>query len=173
MRRVSGEHMTPDPQATGTSCTIPQAVRPGPAARTVGLQLLQPHPRSTRCVLGERMVAPEPQLATEHFNARIISFFLTQVFCRVHSNVSRCAAVDDLLRDDFIHINVEEEERLGADRAALVQRIADKRLGGRISDELREKVIARVNKAPASDATQSVAEALYPIASSLELALLP
>ena len=57
---------------------------------------------------------------------------------------------------------------LAGDSEALVTKIADKLLGGQISATLKAEAKAAVERVPATNAGQRVAEALYLVATSPE-----
>ncbi|MEM6511572.1 MAG: DUF1800 domain-containing protein [Pseudomonadota bacterium] len=108
-------------------------------------------------------VAPELQIATEYQNTFITNFFFYQAFIANQLNV------DDLGRGD-VYIDFSEELDIAADPTALVNRVADKLLGGVISDTLRTEITTIVTTIPATDAAVRVAEAIYLVSTSPEFA---
>jgi uncharacterized protein (DUF1800 family) len=109
------------------------------------------------------LVAPELQLATEYLNTRVANYFYTQVFSNNSSKTSvpRTAVVIDIASD----------MALAADPDALVQRIADRLLGGSISPVLASEARAAVVRTPTTKAGTRVAEALYLVVTSPEFAV--
>ncbi|MGH7785953.1 MAG: DUF1800 domain-containing protein [Candidatus Binatia bacterium] len=110
------------------------------------------------------LVAPEMQIATEYQNTRVTNYFYTQIFLR---NSTRTVT-----NENVVVIDIDEEVALAADPAALVEKIAEKLLGGQISDPLRAEVEQKVAQVPSVDAPQRVAEALWLVSTSPEFAIL-
>ncbi|MGB8327052.1 MAG: DUF1800 domain-containing protein [Steroidobacteraceae bacterium] len=109
------------------------------------------------------LVAPELQLSTEYQNTLVANYFFGQIFNRN----SRSGVTNP----DGVVIDIDAETALAGDAPALVTRIADKLLGGRISATLRAAAEANVGRVAASIPAQRVAEALWLIASSPEYAM--
>jgi uncharacterized protein (DUF1800 family) len=113
------------------------------------------------------LVAPELQIATEFQNTVLTNYLYGQVFGRNSTSTAGIGA-------DTIVINIADEVALAADPPALVRKIADKLLGGQISDVLKTEAEAQVARYRASTATpaagQTVAEALWQVVSSPEYA---
>ena len=65
-------------------------------------------------------------------------------------------------------MDFSQEVALAGDSEALVNRIADKLLGGTISPALKAEAKAAVERVPAPSAGQRVSEAMYLIATSPE-----
>lgn len=108
------------------------------------------------------LTAPELQIATEFRNTLVTNYFYTQAFRR-HS-------ARDGLRADEVYIAIEDELALAANPDALIERIAEKLLGGEISETLHAAAKEMVETREADDAAGRVAEALFLIVSSPEFA---
>lgn len=108
------------------------------------------------------LTAPELQIATEFRNTLITNYFYTQVFRR-HS-------ARDGLRADEVYLVIEDELALAANPDAMIERIAEKLLGGEISETLHAAAKEMVETREADDAAGRVAEALFLIVSSPEFA---
>lgn len=121
-------------------------------------------------IADQGLVSPEMQIATEYQNTQLTNLLLVQTFCYSTSPVPGCPAVPPAAQPDLIVIDVSAETALAGDPPALVARIADKLLGGRISDPLRTEARAAIERVPANLAGLRVAEALYLIATSPEYA---
>ncbi|MBV6417137.1 MAG: hypothetical protein CMLOHMNK_01775 [Steroidobacteraceae bacterium] len=117
------------------------------------------------------LVAPEMQIATEYLNTLITNVLFVQTFCYTSAPVTGCPAVRPGLQPDLVMIDISAEAALANDPAALVARIADKLLGGRISETLQAQARAAVERAPATLGGLKVAEALYLVVTSPEYAL--
>jgi uncharacterized protein (DUF1800 family) len=109
------------------------------------------------------LVAPELQIATEYQNAFVTNFFFYQAFFSNQENA-------DQLRPEDIYIDFSEEMAIADDADALVQRVADKLLGGVISDGLRTEVTDIVTSIPETDTVLRVAETIYLVVTSPEFA---
>ena len=107
-------------------------------------------------------VAPELEIATEYQNTQITGFFVTQALDLTTSNESP--------PENMPLINITAEEAIAADSQALVDLIADKLLGGEISDTLRQETIDLVEMTPDTDRTRRAAHAIYMITASPEFA---
>jgi uncharacterized protein (DUF1800 family) len=108
------------------------------------------------------LVAPELQIATEYQNTSVTNYLYGQIF-------NRSSAVGGQA-DTAIVIDVSAEQALIANAATMVDLIADKLLGGRISEPLRTRAIGMSESRAATDPLR-VAESLYLIATSPEFAL--
>lgn len=113
------------------------------------------------------LTAPELQIATEYLNTLVTNYMFAAAFCYVPVPFTACPAT----RPDTVILDTSAENALVGDPAALVDRIADRLLGGQISADLRREAQAAVERAPASMPTLRVGEALYLISSSPEFAL--
>jgi hypothetical protein len=71
---------------------------------------------------------------------------------------------------DPIAVDRRQGAGLADDPVALVDRVADKLLGGEISDALREEAVGMLLRLPASKPTLRAAEAIYLVATSPEYA---
>ena len=108
------------------------------------------------------LVAPELEIATEYQNTFITNYMLVQTFGLNHTNPD--------LQDDDIYIDIQEEMDLAIDIDALIDRAADKLLGGQISDTLRTEIAGMLERLPETDATLRAAETIYLIVTSPEYA---
>jgi uncharacterized protein (DUF1800 family) len=108
------------------------------------------------------LVAPEMQIVTEYHATTVANFFYDQIFLRNSTTTG--------LGSRIIVIDIDEEVALAADSAALVERIADKLLGGDISPELEAEARAAVDRTSLSKPANRVAEALYLVVTSPEFA---
>lgn len=108
--------------------------------------------------------APELQIATEYQNTFVTNYLLYQVFEFNSENTGR-------LEEDDIYILIDEEVALANNPTALVDRIAEKLLGGDISDTLRSETIAMIERFtdPGSEILIAV-DAIYFIVTSPEFA---
>ncbi|MCZ8131412.1 MAG: DUF1800 domain-containing protein [Steroidobacteraceae bacterium] len=109
------------------------------------------------------LVSPELQITTETTTVTTANALYNLVFFR-NSSVTN-AGPNDVL------IDVTEELALTDTPTALVERIAAKLLGGRISDRLRQAAVEQVGRVPATNRAGRVAEALYLVVTSPEYAV--
>lgn len=117
-------------------------------------------------------VAPEMQLATENLAASTTNYLYFIAFSRTQTQAPT-------LNADDMYINTAEELAVAADSEALVNRVAERLLGGagRMSPALKAQVKAQVERttvpaaSPATALGTRVADAIYLIASSPEAAL--
>ena len=112
------------------------------------------------------LVAPELQIATEYQNTFVTNWMFYQTFF-FNWLADRSLAN---INDETILINFEEEAAIADDAIALVDRVADKLLAGRISDTLRTETIGMVELIPADQALARAAEAIYLVVTSPEYA---
>jgi uncharacterized protein (DUF1800 family) len=112
------------------------------------------------------LTAPELQIATEYIDTLVTNYFYQQAFCRTQAPIAGCGANNA----DTITIDTTAEIALAADPEALVSRIAERLLAGRISDTLKTEAKAQVARIAATTPNQRVAEALYLITTSPEFA---
>ena len=122
-------------------------------------------------ILDQGLVAPEMQLATEYLSSLITNYFFVLAFCFNTVPVTGCPAIPDSERPDVVTIDLSAERALAGNSQALIDALADRLTGGALSAELRQQARAMVDRAPVSEPSLRVAEALYLIASSPELAL--
>jgi len=106
------------------------------------------------------LVAPELQIATEYLNTTVTNTFYN-VIVFWNSTVPG-------LPENAIVMDFSQEVAVAGDSEALVNRIAEKLLGGTISPTLRAEAKAAVERVPATSAGQRVSEAMYLIATSPE-----
>ncbi len=109
------------------------------------------------------LVAPELQIATEYLNTTVTNTFYNVIFFW-NSTVPGLPA-------NAIVLDFSQEVALAGDSEALVNRIAEKLLGGTISPTLKAEAKAAVERVPATSAGQRVSEAMYLIATSPENAV--
>jgi uncharacterized protein (DUF1800 family) len=109
------------------------------------------------------LVAPEMQIATEYLNTLVTNTFYTQVISRNSTKTGIGA--------DIVVIDIAEEVGLASDPDALVARLADKLLGGRISASLEAEARAAILRYPVSKPAQRVADAMYLIVTSPQFAV--
>ncbi len=115
-------------------------------------------------IANQGMVAPELQLATEYLNTQVTNYFWTQA-------VARTITQSPALNVDDMYIDTSEEIGVAADSTLLVNRVAERLLGGatNISPELATLVRAQVDRS--TSANTRVADAVYFIAISPEYTL--
>jgi hypothetical protein len=108
------------------------------------------------------LVAPELEIATEYQNTLFTNYMFYQVFALNHTNGE--------LEDDDVFINFQEEMDIAADINALIDMVANKLLGGQISDTLRQEVTGMLERIPETDSAIRAAEAIYFVVTSPEYA---
>jgi len=115
-------------------------------------------------IQAQGMVSPEMQLATEYLNTQVTNYFWTQAN-------SRTVTQAPTLNADDMFIDTSEEIALSADSEALVNRVAERLLGGaaNISAVLKAQAKAQVERSTSSNTR--VADAIYLIAVSPEYIL--
>jgi uncharacterized protein (DUF1800 family) len=111
-------------------------------------------------IADQGLVAPELQIATEYLNTTVTNTFYNTIFFRNSTSLN--------VPPEGVVIDITQEVALAGDSEALVNRIADKLLGGTISPTLKTEAKAAVERVPATSAGQRVAEAMYLIATSPE-----
>lgn len=109
-----------------------------------------------------RLVAPELQIATEYQNTLVTNFMFFQCF-------GLNQASQDLEPDD-VYIDFSEEMAIADNADALIDRVAEKLLGGSISAPLREEIAGMLALIPPEDAAIRAAEAIYFVVTSPEYA---
>jgi uncharacterized protein (DUF1800 family) len=121
------------------------------------------------------LVAPEMQIATEFLNTQVTNFFWTQAIAR-----TQVQAAGANFNPDAMFITTTDELPLVADSEALVNRVAEKLLGGagQMSATLKAETKAQVDRTPipaTGDPTNArntrVADAIYFIVTSPEFVL--
>jgi uncharacterized protein (DUF1800 family) len=115
-------------------------------------------------IANQAMVAPELQLATEYLNTQATNYFWTQATARTITQAPT-------LNVDDMYINTTEEIALAADSEALVNRVAERLLGGatQMSAVLKAQTKAQVERSTAVNAR--VGDAIYFVATSPEYVL--
>lgn len=113
-------------------------------------------------------VAPELQLATEYLNTQVTNFFWTQAIARTTAQTN--------LGPDIMFIDTTAEHSLVTDSTALLDRVAEKLLGGaaQLSATLRGEARAQIDRTPAGTTAGNntrVADAIYFVVTSPEFAL--
>lgn len=111
------------------------------------------------------LVAPELEIANEYQNTLLTNTLRTYTF-------SRNSRTPGLGPDDVV-IDLEAEIAVAGDAAALVTLVADKLLGGQITDTLRTEVAGLVGRYGANDLTNRAAQAVYSVVTSPEYAAQP
>jgi len=111
-------------------------------------------------IADQGLVAPELQIATEYLNTTVTNTFYNVIFFW-NSTVPGLPA-------NAIVMDISQEVALAGDSEALVNRIAEKLLGGTISPTLKTEAKAAIERVPATNAGQRVSEAMYLIATSPE-----
>jgi uncharacterized protein (DUF1800 family) len=111
-------------------------------------------------IADQGLVAPELQIATEYLNTTVTNTFYNLIFFW-NSTVPGLPA-------NAVVMDFSQATALAADSEALVNRIAEKLLGGTISPTLKAEAKAAVERVPAASAGQRVSEAIYLIATSPE-----
>ncbi|MBT8067318.1 MAG: DUF1800 domain-containing protein [Gammaproteobacteria bacterium] len=114
------------------------------------------------------LVAPELEIATEYQNTQVTNYFLLQIF--VYNWMIDRNDPNSNYNEDSILITFEEEMNIADDANALVDMVADKLLGGEISDTLRSEVIGMVGLIPPEEKLVRAVEAIYFISTSPEFA---
>jgi uncharacterized protein (DUF1800 family) len=116
-------------------------------------------------------VAPEMQLATEYLNTQIANFFWTQALSRTHNATN--------LGVDVMYINTSAELLVAADSEALINRVAERLLGGaaQMSVELKAQAKAQIDRTvvpttnPGTALATRTADAIFFVVTSPEFAL--
>ncbi|XOV86171.1 MAG: DUF1800 family protein [Pseudomonadota bacterium] len=109
------------------------------------------------------LVSPEMQITNETTSSSVNNYLAFAIFLRNSRSAN--------LRPRDIYLSLEDDVAFASNPSVLVQRIADKLLGGTISDELRAETEALVALWQGPDGR--VMEAIHSIASSPEFAVLP
>ena len=108
----------------------------------------------------QALVAPELQIATEYLNTTTGNAFYNYIFAW-NSTATNPAA-------NAVLLDYSAELPLAGDSEALVNRIAEKLLGGQISATLKAEAKAAVERTAATNPGQRVSEALYLVTTSPE-----
>jgi uncharacterized protein (DUF1800 family) len=116
-------------------------------------------------------VSPEMQLATEYLNTQMANFFWTQALSRNQTATNPGV--------DLMYINTTEELAIANDSEALINRVAERLLGGsaQISAALKAQAKAQIERTtvPAANPTTALntrtADAIFFVVTSPEFAL--
>lgn len=108
------------------------------------------------------LVAPELGIATEYQNTLFTNYMFGQVFGLNQTNQA--------LGDDDVYIDFSEEMLIADDADALINMVADKLLGGQISDTLRNEIGGMLALIPDTDTAIRAAETIYFVVTSPEYA---
>jgi uncharacterized protein (DUF1800 family) len=108
------------------------------------------------------LVAPELEIATEYLNTYVTNYFFLQSFVLNQTNPG--------LQPDDVYIDFSEEMAVAADVDALINMVADKLLGGVISETLRNEIAGMLALVPDTDAAIRAAETIYFVTTSPEYA---
>ncbi len=122
-------------------------------------------------IANQGLVAPEMQVTTEYLSSLWTDYVFVLAFCYTTTPIQGCPPVPPALQPDLVTIDASDELALAANPQALVDAIAGKLVGGPLSNALSTEARSMVERAPASQASLRVAEALYLIASAPEVAL--
>jgi len=150
---------------------IPGFIGQGPLQAPSVFNFFSPFYAPPGEILHQGLVAPEMQLATEYLSSLLTNYLFIQSYCYNTAPVQGCPPVPVDLQPDLVVIDTGAERAIAADADLLVTRIAERLSGGTISPTLRAEARAMVERVPATEASLRVAEALYLISSSPELAL--
>ena len=120
------------------------------------------------------LVAPELQLSTEYLNTQVSNFFWTQALSR-----TQVQGAAPTFNADLMYINTTEEAAIAADSEALINKVADKLLGGasQMSATLKAEAKAQIERTtvptanPATAINTRVADAIYFVVTSPEFVL--
>ncbi len=104
------------------------------------------------------LVAPELGIATEYQNTLVTNYMFYQAFALTSE------ATD--LRPDDVYLNIEDEMAVAGDTDALIDLVAEKLVGGDISQTLRGEIAGMVNRFPETEKAFRVGEAIYFISTS-------
>ncbi len=125
-------------------------------------------------IADQNLVSPELQLATEYLNTQVTNFFWLQPL--LYTQVQAAGAA---FNPDRMFITTTEELAIAADSEALINRVAEKLLGGagQMSATLKSEAKAQIDRTtvpatnPTAALTTRVTDAIYFIAISPEFAL--
>jgi uncharacterized protein (DUF1800 family) len=135
----------------------------GPLTAPSVFNFFSPFYAAQGAIADRELVSPELQLATEYQNALTANFFYKQAFKRTSHS--------DDVDPDTVVIDIEGDVHYAPTPASLVASVANRLLGGEISDPLREEVERQVGRVSHRNARQRVAEAIWLIAASPEYAV--
>jgi hypothetical protein len=106
------------------------------------------------------LVSPEMEIANEATVAYMANLLAFATFAG--NSAAANPASDDIL------IDIRNEQQIAGNAGQLVDRVADKLLGGAISTALRNEAIAMAERSPASATAGRVAEVIHTIVTSPE-----
>ena len=129
---------------------------------------------ASREIANGNLVAPELQLSTEYLNTQVSNFFWTQALSR-----TQVQAAAPTFNADLMYLNTTEEAAIAADSEALVNKVAEKLLGGasQMSATLKAEAKAQIERTtvptanPATAINTRVADAIYFVVTSPEFVL--
>jgi uncharacterized protein (DUF1800 family) len=150
---------------------IPGFIGQGPLQAPSVFNFFSPFYAPPGEILDQGLVAPEMQLATEYQSSLLTNYLFVLSFCYNTAPVQACPPVPAGLQPDLVVIDTAAERAVAADADALVTRIAERLNGGLVSPTLRAEARAMVERVPATETSLRVAEALYLVSTSPELAL--
>jgi uncharacterized protein (DUF1800 family) len=150
---------------------IPGYIGQGPLQAPSVFNFFSPFYAPPGEILDQGLVAPEMQLATEYLSSLVTNYFFILGYCYNTAPVAGCPPVPAALAPDLVVIDTAPERAVAGDAAALVDRIAQRLTGGAISAALRAEAVAQVERVPPTEVSLRVAEALYLVSTSPELAL--
>jgi uncharacterized protein (DUF1800 family) len=110
------------------------------------------------------LVAPEMEITTETTSANLANVLAFSIYANNSSATN--------LAPETVYIDISTEVALAADAPRLVDQVANKLVGGGISTELRNEVIAMVERIPAAAGSGRAAEAIHDIVTAPEYAVL-
>jgi uncharacterized protein (DUF1800 family) len=149
---------------TATAVGGPSAIfAQGPLQAGSVFNFFSPFFAPTGEIANQGLVAPEMQLATEYNNTQAANFFWVQAISRTSAQTG--------LGADVVVIDTTQEQAVANDSEALVNRVADKLLGGQISAELKASVKAQVDRTATTVPNTRVADAIYLIVTAPEFVL--
>jgi len=125
-------------------------------------------------IADQNLVSPELQLATEYLNTQVTNFFWQQPLLYTQAQAAGAA-----FNPDRMFITTTDELAIAADSEALINRVAEKLLGGagQMSATLKSEAKAQIDRTPVpatnptAALTTRVTDAIYFIAISPEFAL--
>lgn len=156
-RAASGKYTAA--AAGGPSATFAQ----GPLQAGSVFNFFSPFFAPTGEIADQNLVAPEMQLATEYNNTQFMNFFWVQAIARTTAQTG--------LGADVVVIDTTQEQAAANDSEALVNRVAEKLLGGQMSAELKASVKAQVDRTATTVPNTRVADAIYLVATAPEFVL--
>lgn len=164
-RSASGVFATQAPNfAGGVSAVFGQ----GPSQSPSVFNFFSPFYAPPGEISNQNLVAPELQLATEFLNTQVTNFFWRQALLYTTRQAN--------LNPNQMFIDTAQELAVVADSAALVDRVAERLLGGagQMSATLRTEARAQVDRTPSSTAGNvniRIADAVYFVVTSPEFVL--